>query len=97
MGVQIGDQFQTDNPMFDGLHTTRFKQDIYIQGYDGAWIRFPNGEEIPVNRIERVVNHVSLSDYIHPKDGLLVGAVFGWPFGFAVCVAYRILRFAIKG
>lgn len=95
--VQVGDQFQADNPMFEGLHTIRFKQDMYVQGYDGAWIRFPNGEETPTNQIERVVNHTPLSDYVHPKDGLLAGVVFGWPIGFAVWVAYRILRFAIKG
>lgn len=96
-GAQEGDQLQADKPMFDGLHTIRFKQDMYVQTYDGTWMRFPNGWETPTNRIERVVNHISLSDYIHPKDGVLAGVIFGWPFGFAVWLAYRILRFAIKG
>ena len=83
--------------MHGGLHTMRLNKDYYIQDYQGTWLKFPNGYETPSDQLDRVINKIPLSAYVHPTEAGLIASVIGWPFGLAVWVAYRILRFAIKG
>lgn len=97
--VHVGDVIKilpSDEWVAD-LPNVTVKDDLYIRGYDGTWLKFPNGESTPINRLIRVINNTPLSAYVHPFNALSVALVLGWPIGLGAWIFYRVVRFAIQG